>query len=108
MTGRATLYALPGSAPSYSGELMLRHKATPVALTARPGSLNPTAVLGCLRDKGLRLGLLSNTHWPRQFHERFLERDGLADLLDARFYTSEMEYVKPTPRGSRRYSRPSG
>jgi glutathione S-transferase len=29
VTGRATLYALPGSAPSYAGELMLRHKAVP-------------------------------------------------------------------------------
>jgi putative hydrolase of the HAD superfamily len=43
--------------------------------------------------------LLSNTHWPRQFHERFLERDGLAGLIDARFYTSEMEFVKPHPSG---------
>jgi glutathione S-transferase len=29
VTGRARLYALPGSAPSYAGELMLRHKAVP-------------------------------------------------------------------------------
>ena len=29
MTRRATLYAVPGSAPSYAGELMLRHKAVP-------------------------------------------------------------------------------
>ncbi len=39
--------------------------------------------------------MLSNTHWPRTFHERFLERDGLAQLIDARLYTSEMEYQKP-------------
>lgn len=56
-------------------------------------------VLESLRGRGLRLGLLSNTHWPRQFHERFLERDGLAGLIEARFYTSEMEYVKPHPSG---------
>jgi putative hydrolase of the HAD superfamily len=56
-------------------------------------------VLRELRDRGLRIGLLSNTHWPRQFHERFLERDGLAGLIDARFYTSEMEFVKPHPSG---------
>jgi putative hydrolase of the HAD superfamily len=51
--------------------------------------------LAALRERGLRTGLLSNTHWPRAFHERFLERDGLAGLLDARLYTSEMRYQKP-------------
>jgi putative hydrolase of the HAD superfamily len=51
--------------------------------------------LAALRDRGLRIGLLSNTHWPRAFHERFLERDGLAELIDARLYTSEMPHQKP-------------
>jgi putative hydrolase of the HAD superfamily len=54
-------------------------------------------VLAALRDRGLRVGLLSNTHWPRAFHERFLDRDGLATLIDARLYTSEMPYQKPHP-----------
>ncbi len=54
-------------------------------------------VLRALRERGLRTGLLSNTHWPRPFHERFLERDGLAELIDARLYTSEMPYMKPHP-----------
>lgn len=52
-------------------------------------------VLSALRSRGLRIGLLSNTHWPRSFHERFLERDGLIDLIDARLYTSEMSHTKP-------------
>jgi putative hydrolase of the HAD superfamily len=55
------------------------------------------ATLKAIREQGLRVGLLSNTHWPRGFHEHFLERDGLAGLIDARLYTSEMEYVKPHP-----------
>ena len=50
-----------------------------------------------LRARGLRVGLLSNTHWPRAFHDRFLERDGLAELLDARLYTSELPFQKPHP-----------
>lgn len=54
-------------------------------------------VLRALRDRGLRTALLSNTHWPRHFHEHFLERDGLVELLDARLYTSEMERTKPHP-----------
>lgn len=54
-------------------------------------------VLEALRRRGLRLGLLSNTHWPRAFHERFLARDGLAEHLDARLYSSEMTHLKPHP-----------
>jgi len=53
--------------------------------------------LTALRAGGLRIGMLSNTHWPRPFHERFLERDGLVDLIDARLYTSEMTFQKPHP-----------
>jgi putative hydrolase of the HAD superfamily len=53
--------------------------------------------IAALRRRGLRIGLLSNTHWPRAFHERFLERDGLAGLIDARLYTSEMRFQKPHP-----------
>ena len=58
-------------------------------------------VLSALRARGLRIGLLSNTHWPSAYHERFLERDGLADLIDARAYTSEMTYMKPHPEAFR-------
>ncbi|MPZ99420.1 MAG: HAD-IA family hydrolase [Dehalococcoidia bacterium] len=54
-----------------------------------------------LRERGLRIGLLSNTHWPRTFHERFLERDGLASLIDQRLYTSEMTHMKPHPEAFR-------
>lgn len=50
-----------------------------------------------LRDRGLRTGLLSNTHWPRAQHEQWLARDGLLDLLDERVYTSDLEVVKPHP-----------
>lgn len=54
-------------------------------------------VLAALRRRGLRIGLLSNTHWPRAFHEHFLQRDGLAGLIDIRLYTSEMTRTKPHP-----------
>ena len=60
---------------------------------------DPEAVplLEALREREIRTGLLSNTHWPADFHERMLERDGLAHLLDARVYTSDMEFTKPHP-----------
>jgi putative hydrolase of the HAD superfamily len=54
-------------------------------------------VLSELRAGGAGIGMLSNTHWPRAFHERFLERDGLVGLIDVRLYTSEMPFQKPHP-----------
>src|SRR3954468_12259931 len=53
--------------------------------------------LRTLREAGVRVALLSNTHWPRPFHEHFLERDGLIELIEARLYTSEMPFQKPHP-----------
>ena len=55
------------------------------------------AVLEELRGRGLAIGLLSNTHWPRSFHEQFLARDGLDGLIDRRVYTSEIDWIKPHP-----------
>lgn len=57
--------------------------------------------LRALRRRGLRIGLLSNTHWPRAFHEHFLARDGLDGLIDARLYTSELQVMKPHPEAFR-------
>jgi putative hydrolase of the HAD superfamily len=55
------------------------------------------AVLADLKDRGLKVGVLSNTHWPRAFHEHFLARDGLAPYIDAQVYTSELPFSKPHP-----------
>ena len=44
----------------------------------------PAPTLTALLRPGPALGMLSNTHWPRAFHEHFLERDGLVDLIDRR------------------------
>ena len=51
--------------------------------------------LRALRAQGYKLGLLSNTHWPASFHEHFLARDGLLELMDVRCYTSSMAHSKP-------------
>jgi HAD superfamily hydrolase (TIGR01509 family) len=53
-----------------------------------------TVLSGC-RDRGWKTGLLSNTHWPRHLHERWLAEAGLLQLLDARVYTSDLAYMKP-------------
>ncbi|MCW2500224.1 MAG: HAD-superfamily hydrolase, subfamily variant 1 [Frankiales bacterium] len=51
---------------------------------------------GC-KARGWKTGLLSNTHWPRELHERWLAEAGLLDLLDARVYTSDLGHMKPHP-----------
>lgn len=48
-----------------------------------------------LRERGIRVGVLSNTIWPRDWHEFFFTRDGVLDLVDGDVYTSEIPYTKP-------------
>jgi putative hydrolase of the HAD superfamily len=50
-----------------------------------------------LRRRGIKIGVLSNTLWPRTEHERVFRRDGVAALIDAAVYTSEIEWTKPHP-----------
>ncbi len=50
-----------------------------------------------LRADGLRVGVLSNTIWPRAWHVAIFERDGVYDLIDGDIYTSEIPWTKPSP-----------
>jgi putative hydrolase of the HAD superfamily len=50
-----------------------------------------------LRADGVRVGVLSNTVWPRAWHEEFFRRDGVLHLIDADVYTSEIPWTKPAP-----------
>lgn len=50
-----------------------------------------------LRQRGLRIGVLSNTIWSRDYHRAVLARDGVLDLLDGDVYSSEIAHVKPHP-----------
>jgi len=52
-------------------------------------------VLRELDRRGLRIGLLSNTHWPRHFHEDLLARDELTSLIHSRHYSCDLENLKP-------------
>jgi putative hydrolase of the HAD superfamily len=54
-------------------------------------------MLGALRERGWKVGLLSNTLWPREHHEQILARDGVLDLFDGAVYTSEIPWTKPHP-----------
>ena len=54
----------------------------------------------CAAD-GIKVGVLSNTIWPRAWHRGFFERDGVLDLIDGDVYTSEIPWTKPSPAGVR-------
>jgi putative hydrolase of the HAD superfamily len=50
-----------------------------------------------LRDRGIRIGVLSNTIWSRAYHDGVFARDGVLHLLDGAVYTSEISHAKPHP-----------
>lgn len=50
-----------------------------------------------LRAEGIKVGVLSNTIWPRAWHEGFFQRDGVLDLIDGDVYSSEIPWTKPSP-----------
>jgi putative hydrolase of the HAD superfamily len=54
-----------------------------------------------LRRRGIKVGVLSNTMWPRSAHEQIFVRDEVLDLIDGAVYTSEIPWVKPHPEAFR-------
>ena len=59
------------------------------------------AVLRQLREQGIKIGVLSNTMWPRDWHEDVFRRDGVLDLIDGAVYSSEIDWTKPHPEAFR-------
>jgi putative hydrolase of the HAD superfamily len=54
-----------------------------------------------LRERGIKIGVLSNTIWPRAVHEGIFERDGVRHLIDGDVYSSEIPWTKPSPHAFR-------
>jgi len=52
-------------------------------------------MLGLLRARNIKIGVLSNTLWPRDWHDGFFRRDGVLDLIDGSVYSSEIDWAKP-------------
>jgi putative hydrolase of the HAD superfamily len=50
-----------------------------------------------LRERGLGIGVLSNTLWPAGWHDEIFERDGVLGHVDATVYSSEVAWTKPHP-----------
>ncbi len=54
-----------------------------------------------LREQGIKVGVLSNTMWPRSAHERVFLRDQVLELIDGAVYSSEIAWAKPHPEAFR-------
>jgi putative hydrolase of the HAD superfamily len=54
-----------------------------------------------LRGRNIRIGVLSNTLWPRSAHERCFVRDQVLGLIDGAVYSSEIPWSKPHPEAFR-------
>jgi putative hydrolase of the HAD superfamily len=52
-------------------------------------------LLAALRTRGIKIGVLSNTMWPRDWHEHIFARDGVLDMIDGAIYSSEFGRTKP-------------
>jgi putative hydrolase of the HAD superfamily len=55
------------------------------------------ALLEALRDRGLKVGLVSNAFDPPELLHRDLERMGIAKRLDVAVFSSEIGFRKPHP-----------
>jgi len=58
-------------------------------------------LLAYLGARDIRVGVLSNTMWPRRWHEEVFRRDGVLDLIDGAVYSSEIDWTKPHPEAFR-------
>lgn len=52
-------------------------------------------LFAALRLRGLKIGVLSSTPWPEEWHHDFLRRDGVLDALHGSVWSSTLEWTKP-------------
>jgi len=73
------------------GVAAYREYWTPYTLT------DPEAgpLLSALRLRGLRVGVLSSTPWPAEWHHEILRRDGVLGALHGAVWSSTLEWTKP-------------
>lgn len=55
------------------------------------------ALFSALRARSIKIGVLSNTIWPRRVHEQIFRRDGALEFIDGAVYSSETAWTKPHP-----------
>src|SRR5262249_7482403 len=58
-------------------------------------------VFSGLRDRAVRVGVLSNTAWTRARHQQIFIRDKVEHFINGAVYTSEIPWTKPHPEAFR-------
>lgn len=56
------------------------------------------SVLRNFRDRGIKLGIMSNTFIPGPVLDRHLRQEGLLEYFPVRIYSCDVQYRKPDPR----------
>lgn len=70
------------------------YRAIDTIVTPRIGTHE---TLTALRQAGYKIGLISNTYWAADLHDRHLDQHGLTSYFDVRVYSSETPRCKPHP-----------
>lgn len=65
-----------------------------VGIGAAPGAVE---TLATLRERGTRIGLISNTVWPAELHLEDLEELGILPYLEHLTFSGELGFWKPNP-----------
>ncbi len=84
---------------AHDPELLIHYREFWEPHTATDPQVAP--LFSLLRSRGIAVGVLSNTIWPRAWHEDFFRRDGVLELIDGAVYTSEVPWTKPAPEAFR-------
>jgi putative hydrolase of the HAD superfamily len=53
--------------------------------------------LAALKEAGYKIGLISNTYWAADMHDRHLAQFGLIDYFDVRIFSADTAHIKPHP-----------
>jgi HAD superfamily hydrolase (TIGR01509 family) len=65
-----------------------------VGMRAAPGAVE---TLATLRERGARIGLISNTAWPAELHLEDLEQLGILPYLEHLAFSGDLGHWKPNP-----------
>jgi HAD superfamily hydrolase (TIGR01509 family) len=76
-------------------EMLTLHRRHLAPLVHARPEARPTLL--ALRQRGLATGLLTMSHWPREWHDELFRDDGIADLFDVCYLGADVKRSKPHP-----------
>jgi putative hydrolase of the HAD superfamily len=76
-------------------EMLTLHRRFMASLVHARPEARPT--LAALQQRGLKTGLLSMSHWPKEWHEEIFSDDGMVGLFDVCLLGADVKQSKPHP-----------